>query len=110
MLAVKEWRGSVESVTGMPSRVPWAISWTALCHSAIRRGSAVPTRLKWLRPWSLIRPVVSAGKSLSSPSSTGRPSACIGSMVWNIRPAFSCGVIRPSRSSTRSSTGRAGSW
>ncbi|MFJ1792093.1 hypothetical protein [Kitasatospora griseola] len=40
----------METATGMPSRVPWAISWTALCHSAIRHGAAVPSRLQWLRP------------------------------------------------------------
>ncbi len=30
------WRGSEEIVTGMPSRVPAAISWSRLCHSARR--------------------------------------------------------------------------
>ena len=47
--SLKEWRGSVESVTGMPRRVPAASSCRRLCHSAIRVAlEAAPKTLKWV--------------------------------------------------------------
>ncbi len=108
-LSITPWRGSVETVTGMPSRVPAAISWTRLCHSAILRGVTGPKvrMLKWFSRPSRISDSVDG--IIASPG--GRvPSGLTPAIVWNISPAFSARVIRPSRSVTRSSVGSSGFW
>lgn len=51
-LSVKWCRGSVESVTGSPSRVLAASHSSPLCHSArARLSAAVPMTLKWVGSW-----------------------------------------------------------
>jgi hypothetical protein len=105
---MKACRGSVEIVTGMPWGVVSASACRALLHRAAERGSPSACTLKWLR--CLSQTTVLVGDLLMAPAcSISDPSAPASMTVWNIRPTFSSRESRPSRSSTRSSTGSWGS-
>ena len=102
-------RGSVEIVTGMPWGVCSASACSALCHRAAIRG--VLERVD-VEVAEVLVEHHHAGRRLADrarlPRGPSRP-APASMTVWNIRPTFSSRESRPSRSSTRSSTGRRGS-
>ena len=106
--SMKACLGSVETVTGMPWGVVSAIACSALLHRAADAGSPSACTLKWLR--CLSSTTVRVDDLLMAPgSSRSEPSAPASMTVWNIRPTFSSSESRPTRSSTRSSTGSRGS-
>ena len=106
---LNECRGSVDIVTGMPSAVSRATSWTRLCQatSSGTLGTA-PSRLKWFIRSVLMASTV-GGRAIMLPGPASVPSGPITTMSWNISPALSASSIRASRSSTRWSTSSAGS-
>ncbi len=103
-LLLKECRGSLEIVNGMPSGCRRTSSWTALFHSAISRAEAAIRMLAWLM--RLLNRVRIDGMP-RKPGSSNLPMLPSG---WKSRPALSSSSMRASRSSTRCSTLREGSW
>ena len=102
-LSLNEWRGSVESVTGMPRRVDAASRCSALCHAAISRPlGAAPSRLKCDMSLPSTKSRADGVPKIGLASSRS-PMAII---VWKRSPAFSWTVISARSSSMRSETGR----
>ncbi len=103
-LLVKEFRGSLEMVTGMPRGWASDASCTVLCQVASSRAVGTNKVLKWFIRLS------SDDWSDGLPNMPGSSRSDTKAISWNISPALSGSVIRSSRSSTRCSMGRAASW
>ena len=102
------WRGSEEIVTGMPRRVDSASRCSRFDHSAVHRGSGrVDVEVAQVTVARRARRAAAAERARALEQRCRRRAMTIGG--WNISPAFSSSVIWPSRSSTRSSSGRVGS-
>ena len=97
-LSVAPWRGSEESVTGIPSRVSAASRCISFCHCAAFLGGA---RSKRTWRWLINRDPISSG-AVSRPGPSVRramlPFRFIRVHGWNIKPTFSSMVILRRRS------------
>ena len=106
--SAKEWRGSEETVTGMPCGVVSASSCSALFQRAALRASPSWCTLKWFISLP-VTTVVVADLLMAPAPSTSAPSGPDSITVWNMQPTFSASDRRPRRSATRSSTPSRGS-
>ena len=86
--SVKECRGSVEIVTGMPRRVDAASSCRRLCQRAITPAvGAAPSRLKCVMWRALMYSSVDGSPKVGS-ASLNAPSGPMAIIVWKKSPTF----------------------
>ncbi len=90
------------TVTGIPCGVDSASSCSRLLQRAACRAVGISCTLKWFMALPTTTSVV-PDFEIAPGSSFSSPSAPTSITVWNMRPAFSARLRRPTRSAVRSS-------